>query len=125
MGFLTGSHAYGTPHEKSDVDVVVLLTDEDQCKLAALADEVCGDQSSADDDSACSMRFGRINLICVADRDEYEAWRTATEDLKSRSPVRRKEAVERIQAALQAAEEKRQAKSAAFLDAVLAELSEV
>lgn len=30
MSFLTGSYAYGTPTEKSDIDVVVLLTNVDR-----------------------------------------------------------------------------------------------
>ena len=121
MSFLTGSHAYGTPHDKSDVDVVVLLTNEELCKLALVADEVCGDQTSASDDSAASLRFGRLNLICVVDKDEYEAWRTATAELVERRPVTRDEAVKVIGAALQAAKEKSAAERDAFLDALHAD----
>lgn len=33
--FITGSHAYGTPREDSDIDLVVLV--EDESTLAALS----------------------------------------------------------------------------------------
>lgn len=35
--FVTGSHAYGTPDEESDVDLVILVTEDDLMILRKLA----------------------------------------------------------------------------------------
>lgn len=124
MSFLTGSHAYGTPYAESDIDLVVLVTNEETCQLADFADQVCGDERSGGDDAAASMRFGKLNLICVTNEGEYDAWRRATEDLIGRRPVTREEAVKAIKTALQAENERRQRIAESFVDGCIAELAD-
>jgi len=81
--FITGSHAYGSPTENSDIDLVVWAVGETRAKL-----EVGG----------YPIRFGRLNLILISDSDQWDIWKIGTEALvklsKSRkSAVSRDEAV--------------------------------
>jgi len=81
--FITGSHAYGSPTENSDIDLVVWAVGETRAKL-----EVGG----------YPIRFGRLNLILISDIDQWDIWKIGTEALvklsKSRkSAVSRDEAV--------------------------------
>jgi predicted nucleotidyltransferase len=95
--FVTGSRAYGTPREDSDIDLVVLTSEGTIRELKALAD------NGADVDLKIDygrhnvpLRFGPLNLICVTDPRDYEVWREGTQRLILRSvdrPVTRDEAV--------------------------------
>lgn len=82
--FLTGSFAYGTPRktgpeaQQSDIDLVVLLSEEDMEDLRYMADNRTG--SGARD--SLSLRFGKLNLICECREDKYDAWRNGTKALK-------------------------------------------
>ena len=80
--FVTGSHAYGTPIEKSDVDLVVFMSEED----LKILQEVSGSTGN-------SLRFGNLNLLCVTDGDSYEVWLKGTRELREKAPVERTEAV--------------------------------
>lgn len=95
--FLTGSFRYGTPHEHSDVDLVVLVAEADMLMLMNVArmtsDEPAQAVDYGEDDTAC-LRFGRLNLICCTRLRDFETWRRGTEDLAERKPVTRTEAVE-------------------------------
>ncbi len=53
--FITGSHAYGEPTEKSDIDLVVLVGEDDQSILA----------ESDDNEGIGSIHYSRLNLILV------------------------------------------------------------
>lgn len=94
--FLTGSHVYGTPHQDSDVDLVVLIDSDQLDQLLSKNYEPANYGATA-----ASMRFGELNLICLADANEFEAWRQATNQLKARKPVTRDEAVALIKATVQ------------------------
>lgn len=80
--FLTGSHAYGTPHERSDIDLVVLCDEETQLKLRSLANQDNG-----------QIRFGSIQVIAFTNEAVFSAWKTINDQLVARKPVGRDEAV--------------------------------
>lgn len=93
MALLTGSRAYGTPNEYSDIDIVILVDVDTIDHLCKTADEV-DDNTSGDDDSCnASVRFGRLNLICVIEPKDYQIWEEGTKQLVLRKPVTRDEAV--------------------------------
>lgn len=89
--FLTGSRVYGTPHEGSDVDLVVRMTYDDICKLAGVA----GVQLDVSDggQKSVSLKFGKLNLIATYDDSVFATWRMGTDDLRGQSPVTRSDAV--------------------------------
>lgn len=81
--FITGSHAYGSPNESSDIDLVVWAVGETRATLEA---------------GGYPVRFGKLNLILISDEDQWDIWRLGTQALvklsKARkSPVSRDEAV--------------------------------
>jgi predicted nucleotidyltransferase len=127
--FVTGSRAYGTPREDSDIDLVVMVSLRDMERLRDQHDE----RPARDDDDEgeypdvpdqAQLRFGRLNLLCVTQEDDYEAWRSGTEELIARSPVTRAEAVEvfdRKRAEVQAAKDAANAVAMASIEAAVAE----
>lgn len=89
--FVTGSRAYGTPRPDSDVDLVVPI---DAAALRELLDVVNEDEvSSGSGYHGVSLRFGRLNLICVTGPRQLDAWSSGTKALKAKAPVARDEAV--------------------------------
>lgn len=102
---LTGSQVYGRPGPKSDVDLVVLLSPADIEKLRALADPGSDAKPGNSDGGpqtidglSASLKFGRLNLICVADPLAFEVWRRGTRSLlieseRTSAPVPRELAV--------------------------------
>jgi hypothetical protein len=120
--FLTGSRAYGTPHEKSDIDLVVMM---DESELDRLLNVACDSSNSEaieqyNSETAC-LRFGNLNLLIVTRREDYDAWWEGTTELTARSPVTRDEAV----AVFQAKREANKAKRAAEGENVTLEIEEV
>lgn len=100
----TGSRVYGTPREDSDEDYVVIATDDEVQKMKPYADSWhTEDGGSAGGSPAvfATLRFGRINLICVETADQFRVWRTGTEFLagvaSAKGPVTREFAVETFQ----------------------------
>jgi predicted nucleotidyltransferase len=88
--FLTGSHAYGTPTEASDVDLVVPCT---PALAALLAKLLIGEGAPTDYGSGIrQFKVGKLNLILLSSL-EFEAWRDATVRLVAMAPVSREEAV--------------------------------
>lgn len=84
--FLTGSYRYGTPHEKSDIDICI-LTDRKTLRTLREFSEGCGE--SGDD----SLKFGRLNIIHLSEVD-FRAWKAGTEALEAEKPVTRARAIE-------------------------------
>ena len=87
--FLTGSRAYGTPREDSDVDLV-MLADESAFQVMAQVSS----QIEFFAEGGCSLRFGLLNIIGVTNADEFAKWKSGTEHLKTIAPVTREHAVE-------------------------------
>lgn len=98
--FATGSRVYGTPRPDSDLDLVVLVDSDDLARLRELADKTDTVEQEPDDKSypSDSLRFGKLNLICISSHAVFEAWRKATDSLALRRPVTRDEAVACIKA---------------------------
>lgn len=96
--FVTGSQVYGTPTVRSDIDLVVMVSPDD---LKLLKDKA-GLQATGDSDPgpedigglSASLKFGKLNLICVTSQKAFNVWKQGTEDLEKRAPVTRDEAVE-------------------------------
>ena len=68
--FITGSHAYGTPDEDSDVDLVVLV------QSGANTDEKL--RELADDPYSTPVMYGDLNLIICTDPVQFTVWHAAT-----------------------------------------------
>jgi hypothetical protein len=99
QAFLTGSQVYGTPTAKSDIDLVVLLSDEDRELLHCLVDEseekIPGRQQYGGYGiGSLNLKFGRLNLIVAENEKEWQAWRAGTTSLLTQAPVTRDKAVE-------------------------------
>ena len=88
--FLTGSRVYGSPRVTSDVDLVVLVSPETLDQLALLSDGPPGDYDSP----SVSLRFGRLNLICVSEPEDAADWAVGTDMLSAGAPVFRPVAVD-------------------------------
>lgn len=89
--FITGSRAYGEPKENSDIDLVVFVSDSDlqllcECGGVSLED---AKEEYREADSA-SIRFGKLNLIAVANPNYFNAWKRVTDTLVKRKAVNRK-----------------------------------
>lgn len=109
--FCTGSQVYGTPHEESDLDLVIYAPDEDTQRLlrlfatGAIARDVIHAPPYTSDGSF-SLRFDRLNVMVCTSQAAYKAWRQGTGLLVDRTvaedpqggavrfvPVTREEAV--------------------------------
>lgn len=82
--FLSGSRVYGTPHEWSDIDLVVLCSPEVEVLLRAAS----GGYNS--------IKFGHLNVITCTDEDTYNKWKTVTEALTILRPVTKQQAVDAL-----------------------------
>lgn len=94
--FITGSHAYGRPNKSSDVDLVILVSEEDLKILKEEADESnnweCEGRYKEHAPQASCLRFGFLNLIVCTTQEQYDLWLKGTRRLKKKGPVKRSEA---------------------------------
>lgn len=100
--FNTGSRTYGTPHEDSDFDVVVRVTQQQMLVLVLAADidvAACHDyvEYLGVKGIDLSLRFGRYNVLCVTTEAQLGCWTDGTLELQMRAPVTREEAVATFQ----------------------------
>lgn len=89
---LTGSRAYGTPRDDSDIDLVVFGTQELVETLTRLATreehpEIKFNKGTGSSDRGLeqcqgTFRFGRLNLIVVTDIRDFEIWKQGTANLR-------------------------------------------
>lgn len=88
LPFLTGSQAYGTPNEESDVDIVVLVRDSEELEEFPVGKY---------NDNTPTIRIGKLNIILVYNESEYDAWFAATQKMiawkKAGWPVPREQAI--------------------------------
>ena len=75
--FLTGSHVYGRPNSRSDVDLVVQVDLETALKLRELCDNP-GGALDADRVHPTIVRFGKLNLILCETDEQMTAWKAGT-----------------------------------------------
>ena len=93
MAFITGSHAYGTPHRNSDVDLVVRMPAMAAWQLASLSDKWDENAAPPYPDDSIQMRFGNINVIACCKDEVYQLWLEGTSELELKKPGTRDEAV--------------------------------
>lgn len=89
--FVTGSHAYGTPDSLSDVDLVILVTEDDLKILKEQSDDKHvwdTDYQHRAPQAAC-LRFGKLNVIACTTEEAFMVWRKGTKKLKADAPVLR------------------------------------
>lgn len=79
--FITGSFAYGSPDDDSDIDLVVFMTKEIVDFLLTKRDP-----------GRRSIHFGKLNIIPVISEAEYLVWLDGTRELSLRRPVTTEEA---------------------------------
>lgn len=97
--FITGSHAYGTPREDSDIDLVVLVDQPTLDALGQIAEDAPEASRSGTGSASASIRSGKLNLIPHTEPAIFTAWLTATQELEARPyAVPRDEAVRLIKA---------------------------
>lgn len=87
--FLTGSRVYGVPKSDSDIDLVVLVNEDDIKKLLPMADGADGHGGCEHYEDGVSLRFGKLNLLCVTKERHFELWRRGTNEIKEHAPVTR------------------------------------
>lgn len=88
--FVTGSHAYGLPSTKSDIDLVVFVTATELDQLSKCADEDLSYNAPGYYQLGCrSYRFGGLNMLCCVDENVYRVWWEGTRALKKMKPVSR------------------------------------
>lgn len=98
FAFITGSHAYGEPHDKSDVDVVIPAT---LWLCRELVDKLDLDEQAdyQNDVQQLKVLDDKLNLIFV-DQREWHAWWEGTQLLIAEKPATRARACEVIQGLL-------------------------
>jgi hypothetical protein len=100
VAFITGSHAYGTPREDSDIDLVIFASEETREFLAKKLGEGVEDYG----DGTCQLKIGALNLIVCSNSSRHAAWAKGTAQLIAEAkpgnwggvtaPVTRERAVE-------------------------------
>jgi hypothetical protein len=91
--FLTGSRAYGIPHEKSDIDIVILISEEALANIFSIGPVTEDDRHYGSVETGVTIRHDNLNLIFVATTQQFNCWKDGTNHLKSIAPVTRDEAV--------------------------------
>lgn len=89
--FITGSRAYGHPTVDSDLDLVVLMSEEDCALLCRFSGVQVGDVDGYPN-NGYSIRVGGLNLLVVTDAVDYQNWVEGTQIIKARAPVLRSHA---------------------------------
>lgn len=87
IAFMTGSHVYGTPHKKSDVDLVIRVDESTRLKLLDLFGKP--EDKAVYGDDTHSIKIGDLNLIMVTSELDLHVWRDVTKSLKKHAPVTR------------------------------------
>lgn len=94
--FMTGSRVYSFPKEDSDIDLVALISGDELRELEALADnhDTLDSPGGEEYEDGRSLRFGRLNLLCITEIQHFKVWKLGTEQLEAKKPVTREYAVE-------------------------------
>jgi predicted nucleotidyltransferase len=87
--FMTGSHVYGTPTEKSDIDLVVLMDPQELDRLRVMSDYGEDRDSYVMARDGASLRFGSLNLIVVTTQEQFDAWARARVECQTLEPCDR------------------------------------
>lgn len=97
---LTGSHVYGTPTNRSDVDLVIRCDVGTRDRLIELIRPIRPEVAEAAEEgdyevTQVKISSGRrdLNILFAVTDEEYLAWATGTAKLTSEQPVTRDRAV--------------------------------
>lgn len=94
MTLISGSHAYGTPNENSDVDLVIKVDSEEMAMwLYNMLNDSEQDHSDTPRFGSMSIRIGKLNLICCWSDWVYNVWLKGTQQLNQIKPVTRDQAI--------------------------------
>lgn len=83
--FISGSYAYGSPYDHSDLDVVLKVDDDLLKALIYVSDQSGSDIGRYHEHT--SLRFGNLNIIACHTDDAYVKWSLATKQLIKRKEV--------------------------------------
>lgn len=97
--FITGSHVYGRPGQKADLDAVPFVSREMKKFLKSLCDSPL--EENLRGYGSPHIRFGNLQLICCVTENQYKAWFETTRKLIKIKPVTRDFAVEQFKAAFE------------------------
>lgn len=86
--FITGSRAYGTPREDSDIDLVIKCSHDD----LVLLNQFGGKPEWNTNNVSANLRWGNLNVIAISSDIVYEAWKLTNDELLKRKPVDRETA---------------------------------
>lgn len=110
---LTGSRVYGTPHKRSDVDLVVLMEPGSAMALAFLMGVQETGRYGPTQYPIIQFKAGGLNVLIETDPERFDVWIRGTEQLKKEAPVTRERALElfdKLRAELTEKQSKRAAK---------------
>lgn len=100
----TGSRVYGKPKKSSDLDLVLLVSDEEFDLLVKVASRITGysefgsPQYDVGDGRSGSFRFGPLNVIAMTSEVAFACFEKSTKELSEKAPVDREEACEHMKA---------------------------
>lgn len=78
LPFLTGSRAYGTPRDDSDIDIVIRTDDKALVEALTKANEM----DVRPNPFYFPTRVGPLNIMVCTTDNAYRAWREGTETIK-------------------------------------------
>jgi len=90
--FITGSHAYGTPREDSDIDIVVLVDFETAEELERLSKA----KPSKVPHRPRKILLDNVNLVVCTSEFRFGLWKNGTAKCVRKAPITREEAIEII-----------------------------
>lgn len=119
--FITGSRAYGSPGPKSDIDLVVMVSNSTRDLLLRYGTKVEGEDQV--------IRFGKLNIIACLNEEEFAIWKVGTrmcfiEKDTSGNPTSRERAIEVFSQLFEEADVQRSGNSGGDKDAKTAGDSE-
>lgn len=76
--FIVGSRSYGTPTDKSDIDLVIYCDRETQLIL----DQHTEGTASPFHKQVRQLRFGKLNVIACTTEEQWAAWKLGNERLR-------------------------------------------
>lgn len=103
--FITGSRAYGTPREDSDIDLVIRISEKDALMILDNCDEP--PRNALIEHYGLSglhcIRYGKLNVLMCTSDIYFDAWRMGTHLCAKKGQLSHDEAVEIFQKVFQEA----------------------
>ena len=100
QAFFTGSRVYGRSTLGSDLDVIVLCSQDEYLLFRMVCDPDSGKVTNETNGGLKSLKFGKLNVLCFTCEKEFYAWKHATDCLVDKRPVSRDTAIDTIDSML-------------------------